>query len=130
MAAEKTIGPTPVEAIVHPDKRSDIPTADAQDFVGAEMDGRRFGEDGRWHLFTVFGAPDVDVEVDGDQVTVEVVGVDVYDPTTESCEVSRPIKIALWMIDTNYNEESFFVQQCYSTGGNDPYASLKLVEKQ
>ena len=38
MAAKKTIGPTPVEAIVHPDKRSNIPTADAQDFVGAEME--------------------------------------------------------------------------------------------
>jgi adenine-specific DNA-methyltransferase len=34
-------------------------------------------------------------------------------------------QIALWMIDTNYNEESFFVRHCYFTGGNDPYARLK-----
>jgi len=33
--------------------------------------------------------------------------------------------IALWMIDTAYNEESFFVRHCYFTGGNDPYARLK-----
>ena len=25
------------------------------------------------------------------------------------------------MIDTDYNEESFFVRHCYFTGGNDPY---------
>ena len=24
------------------------------------------------------------------------------------------------MIDTDYNEESFFVRHCYFTGGNDP----------
>ena len=29
------------------------------------------------------------------------------------------------MIDTNYNEESFFVRHCYFTGGNDPYGRLK-----
>jgi hypothetical protein len=27
-----------VEAIVHPDKRSNIPTADVQDFIGAEVE--------------------------------------------------------------------------------------------
>src|SRR5687768_11571372 len=31
-------GPTPVDAIVHPDKRTNLPTADAQDFVKAEVD--------------------------------------------------------------------------------------------
>ena len=29
------------------------------------------------------------------------------------------------MIDTDYNEESFFVRHCYFTGGNDPYKRLK-----
>jgi hypothetical protein len=38
MAAKKPLGPTTVEAIVHPDKRSNIPTADNQDFVGAEVE--------------------------------------------------------------------------------------------
>ena len=38
-------------------------------------------------------------------------------------------QIALWMIDTNYNEESFFVRHCYFTGGNDPYARLKRALK-
>ncbi len=38
MATKKPPGPTPVEAIVHPDKRSNIPTAGVQDFVGAEVE--------------------------------------------------------------------------------------------
>ncbi len=28
------------------------------------------------------------------------------------------------MIDTYYNEESFFVRHCYFTGGHDPYKRL------
>ncbi len=38
MAAKKPTGPTTVDAIVHGDKRSNIPTADSQDFVGAEVE--------------------------------------------------------------------------------------------
>ena len=33
----KPTGPTPVEAIVHPDKRANLPTADAQEFVTPEV---------------------------------------------------------------------------------------------
>ena len=33
------------------------------------------------------------------------------------------------MIDTDYNEESFFVRHCYFTGGNDPYKRLKAALK-
>jgi adenine-specific DNA-methyltransferase len=33
------------------------------------------------------------------------------------------------MIDTNYNEESFFVRHCYFTGGQDTYARLKRALK-
>jgi adenine-specific DNA-methyltransferase len=38
-------------------------------------------------------------------------------------------EIALWMIDTAYNGESFFVRHCYFTGGNDPYKRLKTALK-
>ncbi len=34
---KKSAGPTQVEAIVHSEKRSNIPTADAQDFVGDDV---------------------------------------------------------------------------------------------
>ena len=88
---------------------------------------------GAGNLFTVFGEPDIDIRtasVDGvDQVVVEVHGVDVYDPTTGIVRSQQTDQIALWMIDTNYNEESFFVRHCYFTGGNDPYARLKRALK-
>ena len=92
------------------------------------------GEDlkktGAGNLFTVFGEPDIEVrETDDDQVVVELRGVDVYDPTTGEVRSSDTDQIALWMIDTDYNEESFFVRHCYFTGGNDPYKRLKTALK-
>ena len=33
--------------------------------------------------------------------------------------------IACWFIDTDYNEESFFVRHAYFLGANNPYESLK-----
>jgi adenine-specific DNA-methyltransferase len=57
---------------------------------------------------------------------VEVHGVDVYDPTTGEVRSSDPGGIAMWMIDTAYDQECFFVRHCYfSGGGADPYARLK-----
>jgi hypothetical protein len=32
-----------------------------------------------------------------------------------------PEGIACWFIDTDYNEESFFVRHAYFLGANDPY---------
>lgn len=84
---------------------------------------------GAGNLFTVFGEPDIEITTEGDEVTVEVRGVDVYDPTTGEVRSANTDLIALWMIDTNYNEESFFVRHCYFTGGNDPYARLKKALK-
>ncbi len=37
--------------------------------------------------------------------------------------------IACWFLDTDYNEESFFVRHAYFLGQNDPYKSLKTTLK-
>ena len=37
--------------------------------------------------------------------------------------------IAAWFIDTDYNEESFFVRHAYFLGANDPYKALKTALK-
>ena len=92
------------------------------------------GEDlkktGAGNLFTVFGEPDIEIEhtADGDRASRSA-GVDVYDPTTGEVRSNDTDQIALWMIDTDYNEESFFVRHCYFTGGNDPYERLKTALK-
>jgi adenine-specific DNA-methyltransferase len=52
--------------------------------------------------------------------------VDVYNTATGVIRSNDTSEIALWMVDTNYAEESFFVRHCYfSGGGNDPYHRLK-----
>ncbi len=84
---------------------------------------------GRGNLFTVFGEPDIAVKQKGDNIIVELLGVDVYDPTTGDVRSDQTDKVALWMIDTDYDEESFFVRHCYFTGGQDPYKRLKLALK-
>ena len=58
-------------------------------------------------------------------LTVEVRGVDVYDPTTGQIRSSSTDDIACWFIDTDYNGESFFVRHAYFTGGDEPYEKLK-----
>ena len=84
---------------------------------------------GSANLFMVFGEPDVAIERTPDGIVVEIRGVDVYNPTTGEIRSSGTGEIALWMIDTDYDGESFFVRHCYFTGGNDPYARLKRALK-
>ena len=61
------------------------------------------------------------------QVTVN--GVDVFKPQTGEVVSDGPDGIACWFIDTDYNEESFFVRHAYFLGQNDPYKSLKQTLK-
>ncbi|MCX6922326.1 MAG: DNA methyltransferase, partial [Verrucomicrobia bacterium] len=85
---------------------------------------------GAGNLFVVFGEPDIDIEPVGkDQVRVQVKGVDVFKPQTGEVVSAGPEGIACWFIDTDYNEESFFVRHAYFLGANDPYQSLKTTLK-
>jgi len=91
------------------------------------------GEDlrktGAGNLFTVFGEPDIEVKTEDGKLRVVLNGVDVYDPNTGEIRSDETDQIALWMIDSNYNGESFFVRHCYFTGNQDPYARLKRALK-
>ncbi len=85
---------------------------------------------GAGNLFVVFGEPDVKWDFDSDgNIVVEVLGVDVFDPKTGEVRASGKDDIAAWFIDTDYNEESFFVRHAYFMGANDPYKSLKTSLK-
>ena len=85
---------------------------------------------GKGNLFVIFGEPDIDLitEVDG-QLRVKIKGVDVFKPQLGKVESSNTDEIACWFIDTDYNEESFFVRHAYFLGANDPYDSLKKTLK-
>ncbi len=80
---------------------------------------------GAGNLFMVFGEPDLVVKHEEGQVLVEVHGVDVYDPTTGEVRSSSTDDIACWFVDTDYNDESFFVRHAYFTGAGDPYERLR-----
>lgn len=85
---------------------------------------------GKGNLFVIFGEPDISLltEADG-RIRVKVNGVDVFRPNEGKVESSGPDEIACWFIDTDYNEESFFVRHAYFLGANDPYKSLKTTLK-
>lgn len=83
---------------------------------------------GRGNMFVVFGEPDVEILDDGGpEIRVKVKGIDVFDPNTGDIRSNDTDGIAAWFIDTDYNEESFFVRHAYFLGANDPYKSLKTA---
>ena len=90
---------------------------------------------GSGNLFVIFGEPDIEIEYidaktsDKQLIQVKVLGVDVFKPQTGAVISDDIDKIALWMIDTDYNQESFFVRHAYFLGANDPYKSLKTTLK-
>ena len=85
---------------------------------------------GKGNLFVIFGEPDIELipEKNG-RLRVRVKGVDVFKPKSGVVESSGPDKIACWFVDTDYNEESFFVRHAYFMGANDPYNKLKMTLK-
>ena len=85
---------------------------------------------GKGNLFVVFGEPDIEIlHVDDGTLRVHVKGVDVFDPTTGEVRSDGADGIACWFIDTDYNEESFFVRHAYFLGADDPYEALKTTLK-
>ena len=92
--------------------------------------------DSRGNLFVIFGEPDIETldtgtDAEGrEQLRVKVNGVDIFDPSTGQVRSDDTDGIACWFVDTDYNEESFFVRQAYFLGAsNDPYKALKTTLK-
>jgi adenine-specific DNA-methyltransferase len=89
---------------------------------------------GKGNLFVVFGEPDITLLDAGEtgepgQMRVKVNGVDVFHPNSGEIRSDSADGIACWFIDTDYNEESFFVRHAYFLGANDPYKALKTTLK-
>ncbi len=92
------------------------------------------GEDlkntGKGNLFVIFGEPDITLLPEKDnKLRVKVNGVDVFKPQTGEVVSDSADGIACWFVDTDYNEESFFVRHAYFLGANDPYSALKTTLK-
>jgi adenine-specific DNA-methyltransferase len=85
---------------------------------------------GKGNLFVVFGEPDITLtKADSNLYQVKINGVDVFHPSTGEVRSDGADGIACWFIDTDYNEESFFVRHAYFLGAGDPYGALKTTLK-
>ena len=85
---------------------------------------------GKGNLFVIFGEPDISLlPQEGGQMRIKVNGVDVFKPQTGEIISDGADGIACWFIDTDYNQESFFVRHAYFLGANDPYSALKTTLK-
>ena len=92
--------------------------------------------DSKGNLFVIFGEPDIELleaapGPGGEELMqVKINGVDIFDPATGQVRSDDAGGIACWFVDTNYNEESFFVRQAYFLGASsDPYKALKTTLK-
>ena len=74
----------------------------------------------------IFGEPDIKLKfLDDGMLTAEILGLDVYDPTTGVIRSHTTDDIACWFVDTNYDGNSFFVRHAYFLGVDDPYDKLR-----
>jgi adenine-specific DNA-methyltransferase len=111
------------------DKLADLPILKARMNPDLHM-ADELKNTGAGNLFVVFGEPDIDfIEVEDGQIILKINGVDVFHPSRGEVISGGPESIAAWFIDTDYNEESFFVRHAYFLGANDPYKQLKSALK-
>ena len=85
---------------------------------------------GKGNLFVIFGEPDIDdPDREGRQAPREGERRGCLPPQHRRGRSDGADGIACWFIDTDYNEESFFVRHAYFLGANDPYSALKTTLK-
>ena len=77
--------------------------------------------------FWLVGQPDVRVhKVEDGKIQVEVMGFDYYNPKTGNVESGGKKNIAMWMLDTDYDNRSLFPSQVFfpMAGAKDGWAKL------
>jgi adenine-specific DNA-methyltransferase len=67
--------------------------------------------------FVTIGETDIKLEKNGDYATVEIKGLDIYDPIRDEIKPRDVNDIAYWMIDEDYDGSNFVVKQIYFCGG-------------
>ncbi len=77
--------------------------------------------------FWLVGQPDVEIHKKKDgMIQVEVMGFDYYNPKTGNVESGGKKNIAMWMLDTDYNNRSLFPSQVFfpMAGQKDGWSKL------
>jgi adenine-specific DNA-methyltransferase len=68
--------------------------------------------------FVTIGEPDIGLQRDGDIATVEIRGLDIYDPIKDEVKARSVADIAYWMVDDDYDGSNFMVRQVFFCGGD------------
>ncbi len=68
--------------------------------------------------FITIGEPDIKLHKTGNEATVEICGLDIYDPIKDEVKARSVADIAYWMVDDDYDGSNFVVKQLFFCGGN------------
>lgn len=68
--------------------------------------------------FVTIGEPDIKLHKKGDEATVEIAGLDIYDPIKDEVKSRDVHDIAYWMVDDAYDGSNFVVRQVFFCGGD------------
>jgi adenine-specific DNA-methyltransferase len=67
--------------------------------------------------FVTIGEPDIELNKKGNEVIVEIKGLDIYDPIKDEVKPRNVHDIAYWMVDDDYDGSNFVVKQVFFCGG-------------
>lgn len=67
--------------------------------------------------FVTIGEPDIGVNRQGDTATVEIRGLDIYDPIKDEVKGRSVADISYWMVDDDYDGANFMARQVFFCGG-------------
>jgi len=97
------------------------------DLFTDDLKKKRSGNDSFW----LIGQPDVEIrkiarDDDKGKYQVEVLGFDYYNPKTGNVDSGDKGNIAMWLLDTNYDDRSLFPSQVFfpMAGTKDGWAKL------
>ena len=91
---------------------------------------RELSDEKGHEAFVILGEPDIKIiDCPHNQIAVEVLGYDTFDPATGNASAGGPDDVACWMVDTNHDRKSFFARRIHFPGADDDRQIKNLLKK-
>ena len=91
---------------------------------------RELSDEKGHEAFVILGEPDIKIiDCPYNQIAVEVLGYDTFDPATGNASAGGPDDVACWMVDTDHDGESFFARRIHFPGADDDRQIKNLLKK-
>ena len=111
-----------------PSKVGDIEVVRAQ--MNRDLMIRDLSPEVGHEAFVIVASPDVRViDYPDDQIAVEIVGYDTYDPATGNATAGGPADVGCWMLDTDHDGESFFARRIHFPGADKDAQIKRLLSR-